>query len=585
MHILLIFEQAISLIKTVELEVVTGYLLDSILDSLQYNAPDIWIDSMSLDTFLSLERSRRQVSDLCSVYVPMQYHHSAELPDEDEIQTYNRQHPSPNNVGSHLLSTLVHHMDHFFGVFVDPAAQSVYVFGQHVNKTYIDLDAGNDWQSWRGPHIVDCLCQLHGIPTFTPQIIIGINWEQPGGTECGAECGETLLVTQGSALLFQADGVPCRPSHRCTHRFRLQMLLTLHETASVALVSFCSSTVPGEQDEANELRSRWLDVPTALEASLNTPMNLLRREMALCARCQHDEMARRGGNRPILPRKFAKDAPRPPTLHDLRQTFTDFSAAQVSLAIQALQGKEVGDDGDEAPPQMDNEEAGDNEVVEESMLHHRKISLNRDASAATYRKFPHPIPTPVPPTIPLRGRRLPFEQLYDAYDEGPSLLATRLIPEDFGFLVHPHIYTYLRPSGIEQSLNPNPFPTEWADFGYRLLPDFAQTFDITESPWLPGDHLFPRLPDSFAGTADYEDEVDCLAVSLADFNHRTETNSLLPLTGVASRNPTLYLRIDPELDAVEPDHIHLDCDIDLPFLIYYGAKKIKIRDKVWERKL
>lgn len=547
------------LMEIPEAEVITGYVLDSILDSLKYNAPATWIDQMSLDTFLTLERSRHPLDDLCTLYVPMEYHHSQNLPDEDQIHTYNQRLPYPNDVASHLLSTLVHHSDHFFGVFLHPAERAVYIFGQHVNRSYTDTEAGKEWESWHGPHVLTSLCLLHDLPTFTPRVIVGINWEQPGGTECGAECGETLFVTQCSPLLFRADGIPRRPSHRCTHRFRLHMLLTLHETCSAALVRFCSTTVPDDQATAAELRRKWLNQPNALEKVLNNPRNSIRRAMALCARCQQDEVPMAGVQESVLPDKLTVDAFHPPTLRDLRHAFPEFSEARLSLAIQAVT------DGEEEVNEAAEEEAAlaaaNPEVVELSMSHHRKTTL-RDAAAAEYRKFPHPIPTPVPPTVSLRGRRLPFHHTYDAYDEGPSLIATRLIPEDFGFLVHPHIYTYLRPTGIEQGLNPNPFPTEWADFGYRLLPDFAQSFDITNFPWNPADHLFPELPSSFTGTAEYEVELDCQTVSLASFNSRSERKPLLPLTGVAVDNPRLYLRVDPELDFVTPDHIQLDCDID-----------------------
>ncbi len=550
-------------------------ILGSILDSLQFNAPSTWIDVMSLDTYLGLERARCPLARLSTLYVPITYHYHPNYgnvplenrPDPvaaDDVQRYRRLMPVPPLPERLPISTLIQNNDHFFGVFIYVEKKAVYIFGQHVNRTYIDMDAGLEWQNWGGPAVLHCLCFLHDIPTFEPVRIIGLNWEQHGGTECGAECGQTLFVTQRTPLTFRDHVLPCRPPSPCTHRFRLDMLRILHETVTTRLGAYCSSTTlsPEQQVTADELRTTWLNPRTALEEKLNTPRTKLQRVMALCAHCLRDAPGRRS-NQSALPHALTRDARTPPTIRDLHRAYPEYAKARISSAVKQHISADDSSEHAHGAQAEDPEQPEDPEVVEVSMTHHRQTTL-KDNSAATYRKFPQPIPTPVPPEEALAGRRVRFDPSYDAYDEGPSLLSTRLITEDFGLFTHPQIYTFIQSTGIEQTLNPNPFPIEWADFGYRILPDFAQAFDIRNSPWNPADHLFPELPPDFNGTASYQDAPDCWEQSLATFlwNHQPSM-PLFPVTGLLSSTPPLlHSRVDPGLDHVEPQKVLLDCDID-----------------------
>ena len=187
---------------------------------------------------------------------------------------------------------------------------------------------------------------------------------------------------------------------------------------------------------------------------------------------------------------------------------------------------------------------------------------------------------PTLPTRPhLRGLLLPFDRTFDDYEGGPVL-------EDLA-LTHHDTHLQLRPSYMyvcqQMMLDPAPYSL-FKDYGFRLLPCFAQAFDLGK-PILVQEHLCPvGLPEPPKSIMDYnahrstgrlgqvvevEDLVVVGAEGLLEIADAEEDDAIL-LTGKTIDGR--YACVDLLQDSVKPKGLDFSCDVNSIIWIMQKSK-------------
>jgi hypothetical protein len=223
-----------------------------------------------------------------------------------------------------------------------------------------------------------------------------------------------------------------------------------------------------------------------------------------------------------------------------------------------------------------------------------------DWKEARLGRFPRPLKAvELPPRPNLRGLQLPFKPEFDDYEGGPTLEELASVPET---------HLQFRPSLMyvcrQIMLTPAPFSL-FKDYGYRLLPCFAQAFYLGK-PIQVKDHLCPVGLDAPPHSAmDYvcqggtgrggkrvvvNDSVCVGAKKLLKMADRKGDDSIL-LTGRTAENK--YACVDLLRDEVVPDRLHFSVDIDSLIWItqvlkfqssvsVYAAPVIRDRAPIWK---
>jgi hypothetical protein len=195
-----------------------------------------------------------------------------------------------------------------------------------------------------------------------------------------------------------------------------------------------------------------------------------------------------------------------------------------------------------------------------------------DSKQARIGRFPRPLKgLTLPPRPHLRGLLLPFDRKYDEYEGRPVLEELAPVPETH-LQLRPS-FMYVCEQIMQIMLTPAPYSL-FKDYGFRLLPCFAQAFDLGK-PILVEEHLCPvgltEPPKSIADYAlhkrigRYGDEVrvdDTLLIgaegllAIAD----EEGDDGVLLTGKTIQGS--YACVDLLRDHVEPNDLDFSCDID-----------------------
>jgi hypothetical protein len=192
-----------------------------------------------------------------------------------------------------------------------------------------------------------------------------------------------------------------------------------------------------------------------------------------------------------------------------------------------------------------------------------------DWKQARIGRFPRPKIAPDLPSRPhQRGLRLPFDRNFDNYEGGPTLEELAPVPETL-LQFQPSLMYICN----QIMLTPAPY-TLFKDYGYRLLPCFAQAFDLGR-PILVKEHLcpvgLPNPPESITAYVIYARKgrsgediriSDLLVVGaekLLDMADGEGDDTVL-LTGKTYQGE--YVCVDLLQDAVEPEDLVFSCDID-----------------------
>jgi len=241
--------------------------------------------------------------------------------------------------------------------------------------------------------------------------------------------------------------------------------------------------------------------------------------------------------------------------------------AKEECAIECSDG---GDDEGPGLEEVDQEGQGLEGGVSAVGGKTQRVERTRLPEQAQIGCFPRPVAAALlPARRDLRGLRLPSDNSFDEYEGGPALEELAVIPET---------HLQLRPSFMyicEQILlTPVPY-SMFKDYGYWLLPCFGQSFDLRK-PILVKKHLCPvGLSDPPKSITNYISQRkegrhgepvavnDCQVVgaeSLLEIADEEGDDAIL-LTGV-TKGDGRYICMDLLQDHVEPDELHLSCDVD-----------------------
>jgi len=188
-----------------------------------------------------------------------------------------------------------------------------------------------------------------------------------------------------------------------------------------------------------------------------------------------------------------------------------------------------------------------------------------DWTQARLGRFPRPTHgPPLPPLTSLKGLWNPFDMDYDDYEFGPTLDVLESDPTLH--VLNPTSFDLVY---LADRIITSPW-TMFKDYGYRLLPSFADLYHLSE-PTMVIDHLMPvslEHPPSqpiYSQTARSGDAIDIPNILVMGAKEMLqaadeEHNNLLFLTGRTAADQ--YICLDLQRDAVTPQHIIHSYDID-----------------------
>ena len=162
-----------------------------------------------------------------------------------------------------------------------------------------------------------------------------------------------------------------------------------------------------------------------------------------------------------------------------------------------------------------------------------------------------------------------FNSDFDQYEGGPTLDAMRSLEGELaiGLGDAPRIY-----HAYDTGFNPLGSWEMWDDRGWRVMEGFCQTFnDQIPTPEQVKRHLIPTIGPLEKSCFLEETKKEITTLSFKQLHAATDKDWVACLTGILRGNQgnnSSYIRLDPELDSVVPEHLHHVCDIDSFILIH-----------------
>ena len=469
--------------------------------------------------------------------------------------------------------------NHFCVVVMAPADGVIHLLGMEIGKNQSNNNS-RDWDSWNGSQIWSKVCRLMGWVGLSGMVLRKTDWRQ-NGYDCGPIACLVAEHILSKGLKTELTGTWKRPRMMtCCHMLRLKMAEQVYQAITDGNKKYTEiRNRSGRQleekygySELKALDDSQKELQTQLDQSawkhLLPVQTNLKRAILACSTCH--EMQEE-----VRQAEAAKNNPTPLWKENAKQ-------AMERQRREMLQGAKNTKDYVAGVPEIDDD-------MEEPNYHHedgqdlnsmedigqklpnapRRRGPDVDPKQAKIGRFPRPKEAPeLPPRTHLRGLLLPFNRFFDEYEGGPPL-------EDLFSINDTHLQ--LRPSFLylckQITLTPVPFSL-FKEYGYRLLPCFAQAFDL-RSPVLVKQHLCPAglskpptsITDYYSPTSkgrhgqniQVDDRVVVGAEGLLDMAD-VEGDDLILLTGRSLEGQ--YVCVDLLLDAVQPDGLALSCDID-----------------------
>jgi len=453
--------------------------------------------------------------------------------------------------------------NHFCVVVFSPKRRCIYLLGRNFNGVN-NLEDDLDWDTWQGRRIWRHICSLMGWNQehLEPMLLKHHNWRQ-NGVDCGPTSCQVALYIMQHGLTTEDKWRD--PQLQCCHSTRLLMVDLNLKYLLDGLALFGRF----EDRVLNEAYPGQLMVIEDLKESLATPSSVvhpirenLRRAMRVCVECHKISEAGRQ-------RDAAKHSPIPVPRESTSATLKRHIELILHGGHQQIEHSSNKEENLGAPQHSELDNIGGDEEQQRQNRTTRNAGIIRQADwkGASLGRFPRPVcKTTIPKRIPSRGIRIPFDRAFDDYEHGPTLEDLAPIPETI-MQFQPSI-AYI---GNRATITPWDL---FKDYGYRLMPDFAQTFDLG-GPILLQEHLcVVGLPDppksalaytnstSFDRHGNPTQKEDSIHVGVQEFlNLATKEGSdTVLLTGKTRDN--LYVFVDAMRDMVKPTSIHLSCDID-----------------------
>jgi hypothetical protein len=473
--------------------------------------------------------------------------------------------------------------NHFCVVVFAPTQAAIYLLGRNIDKAHTNNNS-MDWDTWQGHRIWSRVCKLMGWSNLPHMTLRTTDWRQ-NGYDCGPIACHVAQHILTVGLQSQVTGQWKAPSMMaCYHMLRWRMAEQVHQAVTNGYNRYGRIRTshahqledkydPGELEALDgyqaELKQQLLKSPTA---NLHTVQKDLQQAMRKCRAChrilEQDRHAQALKEHPIpLQRESIQEAAQRRQQEALKGTWS--SLKQVTGIMDSEAAEESAHEDYNHLDGQDFNGSKNNDDVSNRPLTSTSIRKAAPTMQARIGRFPRPIKAPdLPPHPHTFGLQLPFKRSFDDYEGGPPL--EDLIPiyeEQF----------QLRPSFMyickQIMLTPAPFSL-FKDYGYRLLPWFAQAFHLKE-PVLVKEHLCPvglsnpppsitnYISNASKGRHGQDIEVtDTLVIGaeeLLDIADEEGDNAIL-LTGRSI--PGQYICMDLLRDAVQPDELAFSCDID-----------------------
>jgi hypothetical protein len=497
--------------------------------------------------------------------------HGAACPLETLIYVLNCG-PKPNASGNH-----------FCVIVFAPTQQAIYLLGRKITRANTNNNS-EDWDSWQGRRIWSRVCILMGWADLPPMTLRTTDWRQ-NGYDCGPIACHVVQHILTVGLQTQVTGQWKAPSMMaCYHMLRWRMAEQVHQavingynrygsirTSHAAQLKdiYNPGDLQGLDDYQAGLRQQLLKSPLANLQAVQKDLQQAMRKCRACHRILEDDRhAQASKDHPIPLRRE--------TMKETEQRRHEEALKGTWSSLNQVTGTSNMDKAEESShEEYDHLRGQDFDGLEENVPKGPLTSTVRKARSMDPRqarmgRFPRPIKPPdLPPPPHQLGLQLKFETRFDVYEGGPPL--EDLTP------IYDTTHLQLRPSFMyickQIMLTPAPFSL-FKDYGYRLLPWFAQAFYLKE-PILVKEHLCPvgltDPPDSITKYTSntskgrhgqnirVTDQLVVGAEELLDIADEEGDDAIL-LTGRTLQGQ--YICMDLLRDAVKPDELAFSCDID-----------------------
>lgn len=431
--------------------------------------------------------------------------------------------------------------DHYFTILFMPKEKEIHLLGKR-HKRASERKQPVDWKTWGGSNIWNNVAILHGWNQDTKMAVYEVNWVQ-NGYDCGVTVCQVIEIIWKGGFRQGQKRFWRRPTLPCCHLVRKRMATDIHQITLSNITAFnnlIASHPPATLDDMFHSRlqesiAQVEDVETILEPNpgsvLQELLNTLNKAISACTLCN------------------------------------DRSSPQAAQQVSQQKPRGAGSEGD---LDVENDDLDVEKKDKELPLDHEdptdleQSTAHVDLKLAVMGRYPRPMPPPVlPPLTTMRGLRIPSDNAYDEYENGPTLEDVEAIPDTIALGGELDL-VYLAGQVIT-----NPWAS-FRDYGHRIEPDFAQTFHLS-SPIMVKEHLMPvgivapgdddiAIQKSRSGDdIDLTDVVVMGAQEMIEKADEEGSNDIF-LTGKTKEGQ--YIKLDLGRDSIKPTVITLAADVD-----------------------
>ena len=461
--------------------------------------------------------------------------------------------------------------NHFCVLAFIPASRLIYIIGRKYNSDHVNYN-NKDWTSWDGTRIWTRVCALFGW-NLPPMRLCSVNWVQ-NGYDCGpiaCQISQHLMQNGLRELHWK------RPKLPCCHPLRKKMVERINELIWEGFQDFDS--LEGEQiqgmDVDGTLSYTWTELMNTLRdafyldpaSEVKKIIQNLDKAMQDCQHCyamlEEIEDQQAAAICPIPVRKKSmRDAAQAREKELLKGTRSMAAFAMTEEATVEMEDLAKDDEEEEEEEEEEDKVGGPDKPKPKG---HGAFVVG-DWTQARIGRFPRPKKGPELEKITsLRGLQSPFDINFDDYYNGPTLADLHPIPQSIMGYDTSLVYLANRVTSIPWTL--------FKDYGYRLLPNFAQSVHLG-APMQFREHLCPiglhNPPKSITAYHDQRYARDGVMVDTNDLIHLgaqelldladEELDDTIILTGKTQEDE--YILLDLQQDAVQPDELLYSCDID-----------------------
>jgi len=489
--------------------------------------------------------------------------------------------------------------NHFCTIAFMPSRRLIYILGRKITREH-QIYPYKNWLDWDGKRIWTRVCDLFGWSEGEiGQITLGsVNWLQ-NGYDCGPISCQVVqhLMTKG----FSQNGNQQwkKPNLPCCHPLRKTMVQTINELVVEGVEKYGRmgaeelKAISGDDAEYNN----WIHLVNRLKGNLevdpaSVPKDVvggIDKAMVACPQCQRLLQEHDRGTFPIStsgpskPYEVGKKDRERKLLKGARSMveYTVRNSTDVSEGVESKEGEEgVGGEGEPSSEEAEGEGEGEGEEGEPSfknVIKGKRKGTGKglgdfgevDWTQARIGRFKRPKMGPeLPKQTSLRGLNIPFDIRFDEYYNGPTMDTLLTLPPEIMGYDASLVY-------LANRILINPWST-FKDYGYRLLPNYAQNFNLGD-PVMFKEHLCPvGLPNPPHSITDYhqkrylrdgklvepKDQIVFGARELLEEATARDDDTVILTGKFWEGGYDQYIVLDLQRDEIKPQEIVYSCDID-----------------------